>query len=67
MQKPNKVRRVKFDVDENDKITGVKAMSLVDKPAMGSAFIAFEAIPMRSTKSKAEAQARIDRLKRWNQ
>jgi hypothetical protein len=35
------MRRIKFDIDENDKITGVKTMSIVDEPAIGSDFIAF--------------------------
>ena len=35
------MRRVKFEIDPEDKITGVKAMSLVDAPAMESEFIAF--------------------------
>lgn len=35
------MRRIKFEIDPEDKITGVKAMSLVDKPAMESEFIAF--------------------------
>lgn len=40
------MRRVKFDIDEDDKITGVKTISIVDKPAIQSEFIAFsEATP----------------------
>lgn len=35
------MRRIKFEIDPEDKITGVKAMSLVDEPAMESEFIAF--------------------------
>lgn len=35
------MRRVKFEIDENDKVTGVKTMSIVDKPAIQSEFIAF--------------------------
>jgi hypothetical protein len=35
------MRRIKFDIDESDKMTGVKAISIVDEPAIGSDFIAF--------------------------
>lgn len=35
------MRRVKFDIDEDDKVTGVKTISIVDKPAIQSEFIAF--------------------------
>lgn len=35
------MRRIKFEIDENDKVTGVKTMSIVDKPAIQSEFIAF--------------------------
>jgi hypothetical protein len=34
------MRRIKFDIDENDKVTGVKAISIVEKPAMESDFVA---------------------------
>ena len=35
------MRRVKFEIDPEDNITGVKAMSLVEAPAMDSDFVAF--------------------------
>lgn len=35
------MRRVKFEIDPEDKGTGVKAISLVDEPAIESNFIAF--------------------------
>ena len=35
------MKRVKFDIDEDDKITGVKTISIVDKPAIESDFVAF--------------------------
>jgi hypothetical protein len=35
------MRRVKFDIDENDSLTGVKTMSLVDVPAIESDFVVF--------------------------
>lgn len=35
------MRRVKFEIDPNDKGTGVKAISLVDEPALESNFVAF--------------------------
>src|SRR5690606_18742829 len=37
------MRRVKFDIDEDDSLTGVKTISIVDKPAIESDFIAFSA------------------------
>lgn len=37
------MRRVKFDIDDDDKVTGVKTISIVDEPAIGSDFIAFSA------------------------
>lgn len=35
------MKRVKFEIDPNDDLTGVKTMSLVDEPAMESDFVAF--------------------------
>lgn len=35
------MRRIKYEIDPNDKITGVKAISLVDAPAIESDFVAF--------------------------
>jgi hypothetical protein len=35
------IPRVRFDVDENDNVTGVSAISIVDKPAIESDLIAF--------------------------
>lgn len=34
------MKRVKYDIDSKDNITGVKVMSLVDEPAMKSEFVA---------------------------
>lgn len=39
------MRRIKFDIDENDKLSGVKTISLVDDPAIKSDFIAFSTEP----------------------
>ena len=35
------MKRVKFEIDPKDEVTGVKVMSLVDVPAMQSDFVAF--------------------------
>jgi hypothetical protein len=35
------MKRIKFDIDEDDKVTGVKTISIVDKPAIESDFVAF--------------------------
>lgn len=37
------MKRIKFDIDPSDEVTGVKAISLVDDPAMKSDFIAMAA------------------------
>lgn len=34
------MKRVKYEIDSKDKVTGVKVMSLVDEPAMKSEFVA---------------------------
>src|SRR5690606_880795 len=33
------MRRIQFDIDENDETTGVKTMSIVDDPAIDSNFV----------------------------
>jgi hypothetical protein len=36
-----KIKRIEFDIDENDESTGVKTISIVDTPAIESDFVAF--------------------------
>jgi hypothetical protein len=37
--KINPLRRVEFEIDDDDETTGVKTMSIVEDPAIGSNFI----------------------------
>lgn len=53
------MRRVKFEIDPDDKGTGVKAISLVDQPALESDFIAFSKERPQYTELKIEGYKQV--------
>ena len=40
------MKRIEFDINENDEVTGVKTISIVDEPAIDSKFVAFSKQPV---------------------
>jgi len=53
------MRRVKYEIDPKDNITGVKVMSLVDEPAMQSDFIAMSEEKDQYVELKAEGYKQV--------
>jgi len=61
------MRRVKFDIDENDEEMGVKTISFVDKPAIESEFVVYSKSgrgmkvkrPPANNKKKRELKLRL--------
>lgn len=53
------MKRVKFEIDPDDKKTGVKAISLVDGPAMESDFIALSDSPHQYIELKIEGYKQV--------
>lgn len=53
------MKRVKFDIDEEDNVTGVKTISIVDKPAIESEFVAFAATEQPFVELKVEGYKQV--------
>ena len=61
IHKYGQLPRVKYDIDENDEVTGISAISIVDKPAIESDFIAFGKVGTPRERYK-RAKARMDKI-----